>query len=63
MKVVDLADEIYRELGSPSDISIAPIAFWCRTNIGALNNSIMSEYVVDSSTLEFMKQRTGLIQP
>ena len=59
MKVVDLADEIYRELGSPSDISIAPIAFWCRTNLGALNNAIMSEYEVDSSTLEIHEAKDG----
>jgi len=60
MKVVDLADEIYRELGSPSDLSIAPIAFWCRTNIGALNNSIMSEYVVDETTLEIQEPKDGI---
>ena len=59
MKVVDLADEIYRELGSPSDLSIAPITFWCRTNIGALNNSIMSEYEVDTTTLEIQEPKDG----
>ena len=59
MKVVDLADEIYRELGSPSDLSIAPITFWCRTNIGALNNSIMSEYEVDTTTLEIQEAKDG----
>lgn len=59
MKVVDLADEIYRELGSPSDLSIAPIAFWCRTNIGALNNYIMSEYEIDTTTLEIQETKDG----
>ena len=59
MKVVDLADEIYRELGSPSDLSIAPITFWCRTNIGELNNSIMSEYEVDTTTLEIQEPKDG----
>ena len=33
MKVVDIADEVYRELGSPTDLSIPAIAFWLRTNI------------------------------
>ena len=59
MKVVDLADEIYRELGSPSDLSIAPIAFWCRTNIGGLNNYIMSEYEIDTTTLEIQETKDG----
>ena len=59
MKVVDLADEIYRELGSPSDLSIAPITFWCRTNIGALNNCFMSEYEVDTTTLEIQEPKDG----
>ena len=38
MKIVDIADEIYRELGEPTDNSIPPIAFWIRTNLGTLNN-------------------------
>lgn len=52
MEVVDIADEIYRELGSPTDYSISAIAFWVRTNIGELNNLLMAEYIVHSSTLE-----------
>jgi hypothetical protein len=52
MKVVDIADEIYRELGSPTDLSISAIAFWVRTNIGELNNYLMATYVVDATTLE-----------
>ena len=38
IKVVDIADEIHRELGSPSDLSISAISYWLRTNIGQLNN-------------------------
>ena len=40
IKVVDIADEIHRELGSPSDLSISAISYWLRTNIGQLNNLI-----------------------
>jgi hypothetical protein len=52
MKVVDVADEIYRELGSPSDTSVASISFWVRSNIGALNNHINMEFIIDGTTLE-----------
>jgi len=34
MKIVDIADEIYRELAEPSTISIPSIAFWIRSNVG-----------------------------
>ena len=52
MKVVDVADEIYREIGSPSDTSVASISFWVRSNIGALNNHINMEFTIDGTTLE-----------
>ena len=31
MKVVDIADEIFRELSEPSTLSIPAIAYWVRT--------------------------------
>ena len=37
VKLVDVADELYREMGEPSDWSIASIAWWLRANIGDLN--------------------------
>ena len=43
MKIVDIADEIYRELGSISTLSIPAIAYWVRGNIGSLNNYINTE--------------------
>lgn len=52
MKVVDIADEIYRELDKPSDLSIPPITFWVRTNLGTLNNLINTTFSVDETTLE-----------
>ena len=51
-KIVDIADEIYRELGEPSDLSLASIAFWLRTNIGDLNILINKKYYIIESTLE-----------
>ena len=38
MKVVDIADEIFRELSEPSTLSIPAIAYWVRSNVGELNN-------------------------
>jgi hypothetical protein len=40
MKVVDIANEIYLENASPSDTSIAAIAYWIRSNVGKLNTLI-----------------------
>lgn len=53
IKVVDIADEIHRELGSPSDLSIPAISYWLRTNIGKLNNLLYLSLTVDDTTLEF----------
>lgn len=51
-KIVDISDEIYRELGEPSDLSLASIAFWLRTNIGDLNILINKKFYIIESTLE-----------
>jgi len=52
MKIVDLADEIHRELGEPSDLSIPAISYWLRSNIGKLNNALNTEFSINSSTYE-----------
>ena len=54
MKVVDIADEIYREIGSPTEVSIASISFWMRANIGTLNNSINTSFEIENGTLEII---------
>ena len=51
-KIVDVADEVYRELGEPSDISIASVAYWLRTNIGKLNVLLNKPYLINDTTLE-----------
>jgi hypothetical protein len=51
-KIVDISDEIYRELGEPSDLSLASVAFWLRTNIGDLNILINKKFYIIDSTLE-----------
>lgn len=50
--VTSIAQEIYEELGEPSDLSISAIAAWVRRNIGGLNNMINATFSLDSSTLE-----------
>ena len=52
MKIVDIADEIFRELDQPTDGSIPQIAFWIRVNMGSLNNLLHTEYAIDTTTLE-----------
>ena len=59
MKVVDIADEIYRELNFPTDSSIPAVSFWIRTNIGALNNLINTSYYIDSATFEILQVPPG----
>jgi hypothetical protein len=52
MKIVDMAQEIYFELGHPSDLSVPAISYWLRNNIGILNNKINKDIVVNDNTLE-----------
>ena len=52
MKIVDIADEIFRELGQPTEVSIPQIAFWIRVNVGTLNNTINESYSIDANSLE-----------
>ena len=50
--VTSIAQEIYEELGEPSDLSISAIAAWVRRNIGGLSNLINRPFEVNSTTLE-----------
>ena len=60
MKIVDIADEIHRELGSPSTLSIPAIAFWIRTNIGAMNNYLNTSFDVNSTSFEIEESGTQI---
>ena len=69
MKTVDIADEIYRELGSPSSTSISAIAFWLRSNIGALNNYLNETYtincsyeIIDAASAEINSQSVAVLK-
>lgn len=52
MKIVDIADEVYRELNEPTSLSIPAISYWLRANVGYLNNLIHTDYVINAKTLE-----------
>ena len=52
MKIADIGNEIYMELGEPTSLSIPAIAFWLRTNIGNLNSRINTTYDIDPTTFE-----------
>lgn len=54
VKIVDIADELYREMGEPADWSIASIAWWLRANIGDLNISINKRFYIDDTTLDIL---------
>ena len=59
MKVVDIADDVYRELGSPTSLSIPAIAFYIRSAVGALNSYINEEYFIYTGNLEIVKDVDG----
>ena len=50
--VTSIAQEIYEELGEPSDFSISAIAAWVRRNIGGLANLLNSDYSINETTFE-----------
>lgn len=52
IKIVDLADEVWRELGTPPDTQIPYMAFWFRANIGKLNNLIFTKFYIDPHSQE-----------
>ena len=54
MKIVDMAQEIYFELGHPPDLSVPAISYWLRNNIGILNNRINKDIIIDDNTLELV---------
>jgi hypothetical protein len=53
MKIVDLADQIFRELGEPAELTLPAITYWVRSNVGGLNNYLNTSFTIDDDTLEF----------
>lgn len=63
MKVVDIANEIYIELGSPISTTIPAIAYWIRTKAGLLNTMLYEDYTIDPVTLEILNADGSEIRP
>lgn len=59
MKVVDIGDEIHRELGNPSDLGIPVIVNWLKTNVGTLNNLINTSFYIKAATGEIEQEKPG----
>ncbi len=55
MKVVDIATEIFEELGQPSSLSLPAISFWVRNNVGSLNNYINTSFSVREADFEVVR--------
>jgi hypothetical protein len=49
--LVDIADELFRELDEPDDASIASISYWLTSNIGKLNGLLDIEISVENNEL------------
>jgi hypothetical protein len=49
MNVVDIANEIYIDNGSPSDTSIPAIAFWIRGRVGWLNTMLFEDIYINEA--------------
>jgi hypothetical protein len=52
MKVVDIANEIFIDAGSPTTTSIPAIAFWVRGQVGRINNLLYEDFTINETTLE-----------
>lgn len=48
MKVADISNKIYKDLDSPSDLSLVSISFWVRNSIGQLNTLILTTFAVQN---------------
>jgi hypothetical protein len=52
MKLVDSANGLYLNLGTPSNVSIPAICAYYRNTVGELNATLGTNFRVDSTTLE-----------
>lgn len=49
MKVVDIANEIYIDSGSPTSTSVPAIAFWIRGKVGEINNLLFENFTINGN--------------
>ena len=55
MKEIDIADELFNELGSPTTLSLPAITYWLRSNIGSLSNYLNEDFSLNNTSLEIEK--------
>lgn len=58
--VVSIAQEIFEELGEPSDFSISAISAWLRRNIGGLNIILNESFIINDTSLEISPALTDI---
>lgn len=56
IKIVDMADEVWRDLGMPPERPIPYIATWFRNNIGLLNVAISTNFWISRITQEIINK-------
>jgi hypothetical protein len=49
MRVVDIANEIYIDSGSPTSTSIPAIAYWIRGKVGEINNLLFEDFSINAA--------------
>ncbi len=49
MNLIDLSDQLMRELDNPTDISIPNVVFWLQSNLNSVNLLIGTTYTLDSN--------------
>jgi hypothetical protein len=48
MRVVDIAQEIWQEIGNDTSTSLAAISYWIRGKVGAINNLLFEDFSINS---------------
>ncbi len=53
MKIVDLATELFIEIGEPSYTSIPAISYFLRSKIGEINDLLFEDFIIESSSGQY----------
>jgi hypothetical protein len=54
MKIIDLGQAIYDEIGDTTNISLPSIITYLRNNVGRLNALLNTTYIIDPNSLEII---------
>lgn len=56
IKIVDIANEIWKDLGQPIEAQIPYISTWLRENVGEINTLIFTDFVIDRASQEIISR-------